>query len=87
MPDKHQPDGDRHVHQDYKIEVEKIARDTWGTACRDAGTMLVHDPEEARMILAFLRGLGYAASLERRTKTMLEHDDFPKDEEDHEHGA
>lgn len=70
-----------HAHQDYQIDAEKVASEVWGHACLDQVTIKVHNQAEAKKIVDFLRSLGFAVALERRTKVVLEEDQFPSDEE------
>ncbi len=89
MAEKHGPDGNG-VHQDYTIQAEKLAKLSWGEDCRDVATVRVHDLALAKRIVEFLRGLGFAVALERRTKAILDEDKFPDDDgadEEDEHGS
>ncbi len=79
MPEKHGPDGGG-VHQDYKIEAERVARQKWGRDCADVVAIKVHDLELAKKVVEFLQSEGFSVSLERHTKTIMDEDEFPEEE-------
>lgn len=67
-------DKEKDVHQDYTIDAEKEAAKGWGRSCMDVATAKVHNHEEAKKIVEFLRSLGFSVSLERETTVTLDED-------------